>query len=364
MFLCLLISGCSTRDYASYYSTSGGNADGPPVTRSQVILTADKYARLPWFMAEVNRKGKGCGKGFKSDYPVGPRIGMGYKFGGWDTLDDFLSKIAQGYGTGTGGPITYEHYPFDCVTGISCTGLVSRAWHLDHKYTLTYPGQSDVPRQFHEITQLIDNADLSSRRTSNLKKGDAFINRSHMILYIYESRDKNPMVLHATVKGVIFEKKSWYYLRYKGYIPIRYNNIRDDQNPVGTAYNPIVIDSDRFPYTHNGNTRNVVSMEFDRYATAPNINQEGPETIYQIQLKSSGTVSVQIITEFKEEGIDNDIHLLSSLEKGPESEARDCIVGADRQIEAKLKAGNYYIVVDSGKDLPGEYRLSVNWADK
>ena len=116
----------------------------------------------------------------------------------------------------------YEHYPFDCVTGISCTGLVSRAWHLDHKYTLTYPNQPDVLRQFHEITRLIDNADLSSRTTDILKKGDAFINRSHTILFIYESRDKNAMVLHATLRGVRFEKKSWHYIRV-GFVGVQFD---------------------------------------------------------------------------------------------------------------------------------------------
>ncbi|UCF83520.1 MAG: hypothetical protein JSV50_20515 [Desulfobacteraceae bacterium] len=308
-------------------------------------------------MSKVNEKGVNCGKHFTSDYSIGPRVGMGYKFGGWDSIDTFLSKIEEGYGTGTGVE-TYETVPFDCVTGISCTGLVSRAWQLNHKYTLIYPKQPDVPRQFNEITRIVKNVNFLSQRTTNLRKGDAFLNNSHIMLFIYENRDGNPMILHSSVEGVCFEEKSWLELWLLGYIPIRYNNIKGDDNPAGTINNPIVIDSDNFPYHHNGNTRNVVSMEFDRYSVAPSINQQGPETIYKLRINSSSKIKIQL-ADFKNEGIDNDIHLLYSFKKSVNAEALDCIAREDCLIEVYLDAGTYYIVVDSKKDLPGEYSLIV-----
>ena len=171
--LILLISNCANSLEVNY-SIKSSKVDDPLVTRSQVVLTADKYARVKWFMAKINLKGIGCGNSFTSDYPVGPRIGMGYKFGGWDSIDTFLSKIAKGYGTGTGAE-TYKTIPFDCVTGISCTGLISRAWKLNHKYTLIYPNQPDVPRQFNEITNIVKGADFLLKKTKELKKGDAFL---------------------------------------------------------------------------------------------------------------------------------------------------------------------------------------------
>ncbi len=358
LFLCF-----SKKDYVAYYSTSCTAVDGPAVTRSQVLIAADKYARLHWSMAEVNQKGVSCGGNFTSRYPVGPRVGMGYKFGGWDTPDEFLSKIAQGHGTGTGAPEAYQAHSSDCVTGISCTGLVSRAWHLNHKYTLTYPDWPDVPRQFHEITQLLIDVGLQSHKTSSLKKGDAFLNRSHIILFVYETRDSSPMIIHSSTEGVRFEKITWHYLWSHGYIPIRYNNIRDDINPSGTIDNPITLDSDDFPCTLEGNTRDVVSMEFDCYSIAPSINQRGPEVVYRVRLRSSGTILIRI-TDCKNEGIDNDIHLLSSLRRGTAFEALDCAARGDQEIRTRLGAGLYYIVVDSGNDLPGEYRLGVEWADE
>jgi len=356
-FLILVFSGCGTRDHIDYYSENGQNVAGPPVSRTLVILTADTYARVNWFMAEINQRGTSCNGNFTSDYPIGPRTGMGYKFGGWDTVSTFLSKVAAGYGTGT-GPETYKNYPFECVTGISCTGLISRAWHLNQKYTLTYPDQPDVPRQFHEITKKVCDIRFLYHQYSNLKKGDAFINRTHIMLFMYENKDGSPMVMDSSVKGVRFRKKSWFELWVSGYLPIRYNNIRDDINPLGTINNPIVIDSESFPFIHDGNTRNVVSMEFDRYSAAPAVNQQGPEVIYKLKMKSSAKVSIQI-TDFNNEGIDNDIHLLSSLEKGAEFEALDCFAIGDRKINIQLNAGDYYLIVDSRRDQPGNYKLRI-----
>jgi len=355
-FLVILISGC-TADLDKYYLKDSSNVDGPPITRSQAVLTADRYSRLHWFMSKANENGVSCGKHFTSDYSVGPRVGMGYKFGGWDSIDIFLSKIAEGYGTGTGVE-TYEEVPFDCVTGISCTGLISRAWQLNHKYTLIYPNQPDVPRQFNGITRIVKNVNFLSHKTTKLRKGDAFLNKSHMMLFIYENRDGNPMILHSSVEGVRFEEKSWLELWLLGYIPIRYNNIKADDTPAGTINNPIVIDSENFPYSHNGNTRNVVSMEFDRYSAVPSINQQGPETIYKLRIKLSRKIKIQL-TDYKSDGINNDIHLLNSLKKSANAEALDCIAREDNLIEMYLDAGIYYIVVDSKKDLPGEYSLIV-----
>ncbi len=143
------------------------------------------------------------------------------------------------------------------------------------------------------------------------------------------------------------------------YTAIRYNNIRGEINPPGTTENPIIIDSDSFPYTNAGNTRDVVSMQFDRYSVAPEMNQQGPEVIYQLRLRLPGAVSIRV-SDIKNEGIDNDIHLLSSLQWSDRFEALDCIARGDHEIVANLDADTYYLVIDSGKDMPGEYTLTVD----
>ena len=179
-----------------------GNVDGPPVTRSQVILTANKFARVHWIMSKINQVGTKFDEAFRSPYPLGERIGMAYKWSGWDTVEDFLEKIEQGYGAGTGGGAnTYKNYSINSVTGTSCTGLVSRAWHLNHKYTLNHASPL-IPRKFKELTQDIPGIDFAQHKVSKIKKGDAFINVTHIILFVYETRDGNPKIIDSAIKDL------------------------------------------------------------------------------------------------------------------------------------------------------------------
>jgi len=333
---------------------------GPSVTRSEVILTADQYARIHWTMSSTNRTGISCNGKFLSNYMEGPRIGMGYKWGGWTHVDSFVQKVEEGYGTGTGGGAdTYKYFPNDCIVGVSCTGFVSRAWHLYEKYTLCYQ-DPDIPRKFCNIAPAIDGVDLGGHQVDALKKGDAFINEYHTILFVYETRSGHAKVMDSSYEGVRFRQLSFASLASDGYVAIRYDNILDDASPLGTIANPIEVDSDDFPFIHKGNTRNVVGLNFDSYSAAPLVSQVGPDVVYALRMRSRGTVSM-IVTDIKYEGIDNDIHLLASLEREDVGMiATDCLESADNTITTMLDEGLYYIVIDSSHDLPGEYTLFVD----
>lgn len=351
-----VLTGCAQDDGVSP-APNGPPVDGPPVTRAEAVLTADRFARIRWTMSEQSRRGVACGDNFFSDYPAGDRIGMGYKWGGWTDIEDFLEKIAAGYGTGTGGYVDYETYPFDCVVGVSCTGLVSRAWKLNNKYTLCYE-DPDIERKFCEITTEIDSIDFAAYQTGGLKKGDAFINDYHIVLFVYETRGGNPMVIDSSVEGVRFRQMSWRALASSGYIPVRYNNIGDGPPPPGTARRPIVIGEGDLPVEIEGNTRNMVSMEIDYYSAAPAIRQNAPEIIYVLKLSGPRTLTFSI-NNLKLEGINNDIHLLTSLDLDESRTALDCIARGDYSITEPLDAGTYFIAVDGGNDQPGEYNLTV-----
>ncbi|UCH83058.1 MAG: hypothetical protein JSW50_11370 [Candidatus Latescibacterota bacterium] len=350
---------CSDERTPVMHGTGLDDGVGPPVTRSEVIRTADEYARLHWTMSTTNRYGISCGSHFVSNYMEGPRIGVGYKWGGWNDIDDFRQKIEEGYGTGTGGGAnTYENFSIDCVVGVSCTGFVSRAWHLNEKYTLCY-ADPDIPRKFCEITEPITEVDLGSHQTEGLKKGDMFINDYHTILFIYRTRSGHPQIMDSSHEGVRFRRLSFAQLALEGYRAVRYRNIVDDTDPPGTIANPIAIDSNSLPFVDNGNTRDVVSMNFDSYSAAPLVSQVGPDVVYELTILSPGSITITV-TDIKNEGIDNDVHLLASLEKSdPGMVATDCIESADNTITRELDEGLYYLIVDSSHDLPGEYTLSV-----
>lgn len=352
----LISAGCGRQGSLSPLDGNGPVA-GPPVLRSEAVLTADRYARIHWTMTESNRTGTGCGGMFVSDYQPGERIGMGYKWGGWNGIDDFLEKIGLGYGTGTGGPVDYGYLDFECVVGVSCTGLVSRAWRLEEKYTLCYddPG---IENKFCDITTEIEGIDFNLYEVEGLKKGDAFINDTHTILFVYETRYRKPLVIESVSTGVRCRQMSWLDLARGGYRAIRYNNIVDEHCPEGTIVNPVEIRGDRLPFEYGGNTRNVVSMEFDRYSTDPAGRQQGPETIFLIVLAHDSVLDIGI-TEFPEEGIDNDLHLLSSAARDGDRMALDCIATGDSRITAPLERGTYYLIVDGGNDTPGEFVLTV-----
>ncbi len=334
------------------------NSDGPRITRSEAVLTADKYARVHWTLTEKNLTGYNGNRNFRSRYRTGERIGMAYKWSGWDTVEDFLEKVEKGYGTGTGGgPDVYSNFSMDIVTGISCTGFVSRAWHLNNKYTLNY-NKTRIYREFQEITHDVPGADMYKNRIDSIKKGDAFINSGHIMLYLYTGRDGCVRVLHSTSPGVIFEAFPVSFLVQYGYKPIRYNNIGETDNPPGTVSNPVLLDVDKDLQTVEGNTRDVVSMEFDAYSGCPAGSQTGPEVIYRLEVKKAEKIEIGV-TDFKDEGIDNDIFLLRSPGTNKEHKALDCIAGDDRKIEWNAVPGTYWIVVDSGNDTPGEYTLTV-----
>jgi hypothetical protein len=367
---CVVIAAGSPAS-ASSVAYAAGPGDGPLVTRSAAILTADRFARVRWTMSETNRTGTACGGGFQSPYPIGKRIGMAYRWGGWDPVDEFLRKIDEGYGAGTGGGAdTYDRFPRECVTGTSCAGLVSRAWQLEHKYTLDY-ADPRIQRKLGEITHAVPGVDPARGVAGDLRKGDAFISSTHVMLFVYETRDHRAMILDARLPGVAFRSISWDWIARNGYQAIRYNNIRDDDEPMGTRDRPIAIgpraplilstpgaSSTTGPWIYEGNTRDVVAMAFDRYSVAPGIRQQGPEMVYSLTLESPATVTLRL-TDFVDEGIDNDLHLLTSLRVDETRTAIDCLARGDRSIRLTLEPGTYFVVVDSGADLPGEYTLRV-----
>jgi len=164
----------------------------------------------------------------------------------------------------------------------------------------------------------------------------------------------------GSYRKAVFRKTTWTYLN--GYAPTRYDNIEDDTNVEGTLSNPIEIDS--FPFSNSGNTRNMFSLEIDTYSVNPETNETGPEMIYEFTVNTPGNIDISV-TDIQSEDIDNDIHLLSSLNLDNDKMAIDALARDDHNIIMQIDAGTYYIVVDSfseeGNDRPGEFTMSASF---
>ena len=79
-----------------------------------------------------------------------------------------------------------------------------------------------------------------------------------------------------------------------------------------------------------------------------------------MNIREAGTLDVTI-TQFKYEGIDNDIHLLSSLDRDDLGMAVDCFARGDNRIEVAVSRGKCYLIVDGRNNSPGEYTLTVDF---
>lgn len=310
--------------------------------RTKAILTGDEHTRHHWECKNANTHAS-CSAGYSSYYSAGDYIGVAYKWGGFDTVEQFDQNLADGYGAGS--------YSSDgvlwCVTGVDCSGYVSLVWDQTTKY-----GTSTI----HEISSVID--------ISKIKRGDAFNKASsHIVMYVYTAHDGSPVIMEAaggSFRKAVFRKVTWSYLN--DYIPIRYDNIVDDF-PAGTKDNPIIIDN--FPFNDENNTRTAISKEFHSCSAAPERMELGPEIIYKFQTDIQGDISISV-TDVQSEGIDCDAHLLSSLTLNEDGMSVNCKARADKEIEEHIEAGIWYIIVDSftgssGVDFPGEYTLSVDF---
>jgi len=197
-----------------------------------------------------------------------------------------------------------------------------------------------------------------------MKKADAFNKAgSHIVMLNYYHRDGSPVIVEAAggiYRKAVFRKTTWSYLN--DYKPIRYDNIEDDTNVAGTITNPIVIDS--FPFFNSVNTRNMFSLEIDTYSIKPDVNETGPEVIYEFTIDTPGTIDISV-TDIQSEDIDNDIHLLSGLNIDGDKMATQALARDDHNIIMHIDTGTYYIVVDSfsssGNDRPGEFTMSASF---
>ncbi len=311
----------------------------PPITRDQVMANAAAYAHQTWRSGAANLH-VSCSSSWNTTYTAGSYVGLPYKWGGFDDLAAFQQKLSQGYGPGSRS----EYGVLPCVTGVDCSGFLSRVWQLPSKY-----GTATLSQVTTEIRDIDD-----------VRPGDAWVKPgSHVVLHAYFRDDGTPTWSEASggaEKVRLMTSGSWAYLN--GYRPVRYKGIREtaDLSHAGTLEDPIPIPS--FPFTDSRNTVLAASDEIDEYPCKPGTREEGPEFVYAADLPGPGKLTATLAYTG---GVELGAFLLSG--NGPET----CVAHANRKLGYEVKAPRRYLLVVDGyskaqDEFSGPYTLTVSFA--
>jgi hypothetical protein len=303
------------------------------IPREQVLDNAARYAAHVWRSSTSNQYAECYDGDYTSDYPPGEYTGLPYDWGGYVTLDEFDSQIADGYGAGSHS----WHGILSCTTGVDCSGYVSMVWETSHYSTSTF-----------------DNGPTHEIGWADLSRGDAVNDAgSHVVLFAHESDAGWPVYYEASgsaEKVRLNTSGGWGYL--DGYQPIRFDDI-EDAGATGTRGAPRDITS--FPFSDFRWTAGAASDVIDVYACAPDTDESGPEVLYRFEAETSGTLSLVVSDD---DGVDVDIHVLTA----PEGDA--CIARNDTTLSVEVGPGTVWIAVDTwvgSREYPGAYILTADF---
>lgn len=309
--------------------------------RGVMLGIAPLYEDHEWTCTDTNHWGVGCPTSYESDWCPGTYVGLPYDWGGWSTVDEFDADIAAGLGAGSHS----SDGSLACTTGVDCSGYVSLLWETPWKY-----GTSTLP----DISDAIDARDMWP--------GDVYNDAgSHVIMWVGKDTAGDAVITESsgTCNGVCGRSVAWSY--FGSYTPrvawTEYVQTATVGTAAGTADDPIVIDA--IPFRDWRNTRYAESDIFDFYSAAPDVDESGPESIYEVALPSAGTLTASVLDA---PGADVDLQLLSALD------ADACLGRANIDLEVAIAAaGTYYLTVDSwvGSDATvysGAYVLDVDFA--
>ncbi len=304
------------------------------IPRQTVISRARAFATHPWRCTSANLTASCVPAGYQSDFIVGDHAGLPYDWGGFMTLHEFDTQIAEGYAAGSHS----DDGVLSCTSGLDCSGYVSQCWRAGHNSTRTIPNIStEIARE-------------------DMVRGDAFNKAgSHVILFSHLKADGTPYMYESSGYHVhpTFTK-GWSYVN--GYIPRRYNHIEDAPRgePLGSIDRP--IDITNFPYSVRNRTTDAPSDHFDYCAAAPTVDETGPEQVYRVNLTSPGILTASVACD---PNVDIDVHFYSSLSES------SCFARHDTSITHAVDCGEYFIVADTyvsnGTELAGAYTLTVDF---
>ena len=207
------------------------------VTRSEAIATAYRYTQIEWMPEARHVRHGPDSRGIivhtpdRSMAEFGDRRGwwqpgvpaksMPYQWGGFDTPESFLEKIAAGKKAGDVGDAAKRKLG-DAGTsadscGIDCSGFVSRCWNLKRPYST---------RELHQICDRLAS-------WSDLRAGDILLNSRHVVLFEKWRIPGKELIAYEAGPFPVWKVSACGLNQAKligeGYDPWRYRRIREDR---------------------------------------------------------------------------------------------------------------------------------------
>lgn len=226
------LSSCTTTEKTVAPATP---VPGPAhsVTRTEALSICEAYRTHRWTPTKQNQLHGTDTKGIRVDTPDGiyaldegciwlphqEQTGIPYKWGGFDTPEQFDQKISQGFAAGDIHTAEKRQLDNNAVSsqaaGIDCSGLVSRAWRL---------------AQVHD-TKALPTICTQLESFQDLLPGDILnVPGYHVIVFVRQINDEYLLGYHAAAVpywGVHLGAFPMEYIQEKGYVALRYYNIQN-----------------------------------------------------------------------------------------------------------------------------------------
>jgi hypothetical protein len=190
----------------------------PQISRSSVIGLAMSYAAYSWHCSSSNANSNYNHFVAGSDY-----VGVAYNWGGWDTITQFEGKINNGAVAGT--TKMEEHADF---AGVDCSGFVTRCWGItSQKYGTTTLGQISSETQWTDLRP----GDILNLAGTHVRIFEKYDSVDPNKVWVYEAT-YDPSGTYGTTADpgrVVYRTVLKSTMVSEGYIPRRYNNIKEDE---------------------------------------------------------------------------------------------------------------------------------------
>lgn len=213
----------------------------PKVTSEGVIEVAQAYHQHRWVPTQANVKHGFDAEGILIHTPdvslskemaIRPgywvanqtNVGLPYMWGGFDTVQSFDRKVKKGFYAGDVYTPQKRRLLEDGVskfaTGVDCSGFISRCWKLSRHYSTR-----ELPHLCEELPSYQD-----------LKAGDILNKHNDHVVLFWKFVDDSQTHFLAYEVGsppswvVTLNKIPVEYMKTKGYKPLRYKKMKNDES--------------------------------------------------------------------------------------------------------------------------------------